>query len=146
MQVKSHKVTHAAVGILRKETGEVLLAERPVGKPWPGYWEFPGGKVEPGESAEVALKRELKEELGIESQKVSQWLEQQYDYPAHHNAAGELTAVAKTVHLTFFIVTEWLGEPAGIENQRLSWQMPSQLTVSPMLPANQPILEALQAK
>lgn len=141
----SIKTVNAAVGILQQPSGEVLLAERPVGKPWPGYWEFPGGKIEVGETPEVALIRELQEELGVVCQQLRSWLTRTHDYPAHFNAAGELTSPAKRVTLHFFIITQWQGEPAALEQQKLCWQLPAEITVSPMLPANAPIIEALQA-
>jgi 8-oxo-dGTP diphosphatase len=65
MTVQSRPIVEVAVGILLKEGKEVLMGKRPEGKPYAGYWEFPGGKLEAGESVELALHRELKEELGI---------------------------------------------------------------------------------
>lgn len=136
-------ITEAAVGVIQRGDGMVLLAERPLGKAWCGYWEFPGGKVEKGETAEFALKRELKEELGITVKSFYPWLTRSFDYPAKYDFLGNLEAPAKTVKLHFFIVTSWLGEATGLEDQLISWQWPDQLTVSPMLPANTPILKAL---
>lgn len=137
------KVTHAAVGVMQQADDQVLLAERPVGKPWSGYWEFPGGKVELGETAEEALCRELKEELGVTVTKLYPWITRTFDYPAKYDA-GKLVSEAKTVKLSFFIVTEWLGVPRGLENQTLKWQSPFNMQVEPMLPANSPIFAALQ--
>lgn len=136
-------ITEAAVGVIQREDGMVLLAERPLGKAWAGYWEFPGGKVEQNEIAEFALKRELQEELGITATSFYPWLTRTFDYPAKYDTSGDLEAPAKTVKLHFFIVTAWIGEPAGLENQAISWQWPENLTVAPMLPANTPILKAL---
>lgn len=136
-------VTHAAVGVIQREDGYVLLGERPIGKPWAGYWEFPGGKVEENETPIQALVRELHEELGIIVKSHYPWLTRTFDYPAKYNAQGELDSLAKTVKLHFFIVTQWEGEPHGLERQALSWQLPDHLTVSPMLPANAPIFSAL---
>jgi 8-oxo-dGTP diphosphatase len=124
-------ITYAAVGIIQRADGMVLLAERPAGKPWAGWWEFPGGKIEAGETAEHALKRELQEELGIEVTQLYPWLTRTFDYPE------------KTVKLHFFRVLGWQGEPQSCESQQLSWQNPADLQVSPMLPANQPIINAL---
>ena len=124
-------ITHAAVGVIQRPDGYVLLGQRPAGKPWAGWWEFPGGKIEAGESAENALKRELHEELGIAVTQLYPWLTRTFDYPE------------KTVKLHFFRVTRWQGEPHGAEGQTLSWQNPVSLQVSPMLPANQPIINAL---
>ncbi|NOT65461.1 MAG: Nudix family hydrolase [Methylotenera sp.] len=136
-------VTHAAVGVILRENGLVLLGERPIGKAWAGYWEFPGGKIEAGETPENALKRELHEELGITVTTLYPWLTRSFDYAAKYDTEGQLEAPAKTVKLHFFIVTEWQGEPLGMEKQVLSWQNPEKLTVTPMLPANTPILTAL---
>ena len=131
------KITYVAVAILTKESGEYLLASRPQGKPWAGWWEFPGGKIEENETAENALKRELKEELGIAASRMQPWLKRVYDYPQTHDSP------AKTVHLHFFFVSEWQGELHAHEGQQLSRQNPQQITVSPVLPANAPIMQAL---
>ncbi len=120
----------AAAVILRAD-GKFLLAQRPAGKVYAGYWEFPGGKVENGESAEAAVKRELHEELGIDVERAFPWITRDYDY-AH----------AK-VRLRFFRVVGWRGEPRGKEGQRFSWQSTRELVVSPLLPANGPVLRAL---
>ncbi len=124
-------ITHAAVGVIQRADGAVLLGKRPKGKPWADYWEFPGGKIEDGETAEYALKRELHEELGIEVTQLYPWLTRTFDYPE------------KTVKLHFFRVVSWQGEPHGAEGQILRWQQPYQVEVSPLLPANQPIINAL---
>jgi 8-oxo-dGTP diphosphatase len=137
------QVTEAAVGIIQLDNGMVLLGERPVGKPWEGYWEFPGGKVEPNETPAQALKRELQEELGIVITSFHAWLTRTYHYEAKYDQSGKLVTPANTVKLHFFIVDEWQGDPVGLEDQLLSWQNPERLTVGPMLPANTPILTAL---
>ena len=136
-------ITQAAVGVIQRKNGLVLLAERPVGKPWAGYWEFPGGKIELDETPEQALKRELQEELGIMATLLYPWLTRTYDYEAKYDALGNVESEAKTVKLHFFIVTEWKGEPFGLEKQTISWQNPEKVDVAPMLPANAPILSAL---
>ncbi|MDD2776025.1 MAG: Nudix family hydrolase [Gallionella sp.] len=125
------KITHVAAAILCREDGTFLLAQRPVGKVYAGYWEFPGGKIEPNESAYQALCRELHEELGIRVLTAFPWLTQVFTYPH------------ATVKLHFFRVMAWEGEPSGCENQQLSWQYPTAITVSPILPANTPVLRAL---
>ncbi len=117
--------------VILKPDGRFLLAERPLGKVYAGYWEFPGGKVEPGETRLAALVRELHEELGIEVDGATPWLTRIYTYPH------------ATVRLNFFRVTRWHGEAHGKENQRISWQMPDAVAVAPLLPANGPILRAL---
>ncbi len=121
-----------AAAVVFHDDGRFLLAQRPAGKVYAGYWEFPGGKVEPGESVAAALARELHEELGIDVERAHPWITREYDY--EHAA----------VRLRFFRVVRWRGEPHGRENQRLSWQTISQQTVAPLLPANGPILRALK--
>lgn len=122
----------AAVAVIQRKDGRVLLGQRPAGKPWAGWWEFPGGKIESGEAPFHALQRELHEELGIEVRHAYPWLTRVFDYPE------------RTVCLRFFTVRQWQGEPHGRENQQLSWQDPARLAVGPLLPANAPVLAALQ--
>lgn len=131
------KVTHVSVAILKNESGAFLLASRPAGKPWAGWWEFPGGKIEAGELPAQALARELYEEIGIVPTKMQTWLQKRFDYPATQDA------LAKTVHLHFFFVTHWQGNLTPKEGQLLSWQMADRVTVEPVLPANVPIMKAL---
>jgi len=120
-----------AAAVILRDDGRFLLAQRPAGKVYAGYWEFPGGKVEHGESAAGALARELHEELGIDVEHAYPWITRDYDY--EHAA----------VRLRFFRVTRWRGEPHGRENQRFAWQTVRELAVAPLLPANGPILRAL---
>ncbi|WP_373974820.1 Nudix family hydrolase [Chitinibacter sp. SCUT-21] len=129
--MNKRKVTRVAAGILIKRDGQFLLASRPQGKPYAGYWEFPGGKLEEGESALEALSRELKEELGIELAQATPWLCQRFEYPH------------ALVELNFFRVTSWQGELHSHEGQQFAWQKTNQLSVSPILPANGPILRGL---
>lgn len=126
-----------AVAIVQKPDGQFLMASRPDGKGWAGWWEFPGGKIEADETPKQGLSRELQEELGITPTKMQAWLTRRFDYPATHDS------VAKTVQLHFYFVTEWQGELAAQEGQQLSWQTPANITVSPVLPANAPIMQAL---
>jgi 8-oxo-dGTP diphosphatase len=121
-----------AAAVILREDGRFLLAQRPAGKPYAGYWEFPGGKVEARESAEAALKRELHEELGIEVDRAYPWITRDYDY-AH-----------AAVRLRFFRVVDWRGTLHAKEAQAFAWQAVHQLTVSPLLPANGPVLRALE--
>lgn len=116
-------LTLVAVGILQRADGQVLFAQRPAGKPYAGYWEFPGGKIESGESAHVALARELEEELGIRVGEATAWITQQHVYPHAH------------VELRFFRVTGWDGDIHPQEGQQVAWQVPGAYTVSPLLPA-----------
>ena len=121
-----------AVAVLLRPGGQVLLAQRLPGTPYAGYWEFPGGKLEAGESAHDALLRELEEELGIAVVRATPWLMRRYLY-AHAD-----------VELHFFRVFAWLGEPRGRGGQALAWQTPGALDVAPLLPANAPIFAALE--
>lgn len=120
-----------AAAVIHDAAGRFLLAQRPTGKAFEGYWEFPGGKVEPGESAAAAVCRELHEELGIEVDSAYPWLTRDFEYP--HAA----------VRLRFFRIYQWRGEPQGREGQQLAWQNRAALSVAPILPANGPILRAL---
>jgi 8-oxo-dGTP diphosphatase len=131
------KLVQVAVAILIRPNGDYLLASRPDGKGWAGWWEFPGGKIEAGETPEHALIRESQEELDITPTRIQPWIKRRYDYPATHDAE------AKTVLLHFFFVSEWQGELQAREGQQFAWQHPQKLNVSPVLPANAPIMQAL---
>jgi 8-oxo-dGTP diphosphatase len=126
------KPVEVAAAVLQKPDGSFLLAQRPAGKIWAAYWEFPGGKVEPGETPYHALVRELHEELGIEVEAAYPWITRVFTYPH------------ATVRLHFFRVTRWRGEPHPHEGQQFSWQLPTTTAVAPMLPANAPVLRALE--
>jgi len=115
-----------AVGILLKPNGDVLLGSRPDGKPYAGYWEFPGGKVEAGEAVLDALKREFAEEIGVRILSAEPWCGVEHVYPHAH------------VRLHFFISREWQGEPRALEGQQLAWQ--GQMQLEPILPATIPLL------
>lgn len=97
-----------------------------------GYWEFPGGKIEPGEAPHEALARELHEELSIDINNAQPWITRTFQYPH------------ATAHLRLFRVTDWEGEPHGRENQQLSWQDPRRVDIGPLLPANHDIMDALR--
>ena len=131
----SQIVEVAAAVMLRADGREFLLAQRPEGKVYAGYWEFPGGKVEPGESVRQALIRELQEELGITVTACSPWLTRQFTYPH------------ATVRLNFWRVTAWDGEigiSAPLEHAAVDWlECGKTAHVAPILPANDPILKAL---
>jgi 8-oxo-dGTP diphosphatase len=120
-----------AVAVLLRVDGRVLLARRPVGKVYAGYWEFPGGKVEPGESVMNALAREIREELGVEVERAHPWITRVFTYPH------------ATVRLHFYRVLAWRGEPQAAEHEELSWERPESVGVAPLLPANGPVLKAL---
>ena len=126
------RIVDVAVGILVKPDGQFLLGSRPAGKPFAGFWEFPGGKLVAGETALQALTRELHEEMGITVTGAHPWLTQTFTYPH------------ATVRLHFFCVTGWQGEIQSREGQQFAWQANRALTVSPILPANGPIMRGLQ--
>ena len=127
-----------AVGVLvesdaRGREGRFLLTSRPEGKVYAGYWEFPGGKFEPGESVEQALRRELHEELGITVGAVHRWQQEVFDYPH------------ALVRLHFCKVFDWQGTIQMREGQRMSWQaLPVQ--VAPVLPGTLPVLRWFAAE
>lgn len=125
------QVLDVAVAIIQREDGRVLLAQRPAGKPWEGYWEFPGGKIETGEAADQALARELHEELGVDPDRVYPWVTQEYEYPE------------KKVRLHFYRVPAWHGQLHGREGQDMSWEHPAAINVGPLLPANDRVLRSL---
>jgi len=121
-------VVDVAVGILLRPDGGFLLTSRPEGKVYAGYWEFPGGKLEAGESVEQALRRELHEELGIVIGAVQPWKEQLVDYPH------------ALVRLHFCKVHDWQGALQMREGQSFAWQqLPVQ--VVPVLPGTVPVLQ-----
>lgn len=120
-----------AAAVIQRADGAFLLARRPAGKVYAGYWEFPGGKIEPGEPAHAALARELREELGIDPCMAFPWITREYTYP--HAA----------VRLNFFRVTAWKGVPQPREQQAIAWQHAGAPLAEPMLPANAPVLAAL---
>jgi len=124
-------VIEVAAAVIQRPDGAFLLAQRPAGKVYAGYWEFPGGKIEPGEAAEKALARELNEELGIEVAHAYPWITRVYTYP--HG----------TVRLQFFRIVAWRNEPHPLEDQAISWQACGAPLAAPMLPANAPVLAAL---
>jgi 8-oxo-dGTP diphosphatase len=125
------KVIEVAAAVILRADGAFLLARRPAGKVYAGYWEFPGGKVEPGEPVDAALARELHEEIGIDVAGSDPWITRVFAYP--HG----------TVRLNFRRVTRWQGEPHPREDQALAWQRLDAPMLAPMLPANAPVLASL---
>jgi 8-oxo-dGTP diphosphatase len=131
------KKLEVSAGVLHNDHRQFLLTKRPQNKVYGGYWEFPGGKIEPGETPEAALVRELSEELGITVSECALWRTEVFSYPH------------ALVTLYFFRVTKWKGTPEGREGQRLCWETlpasPEQplAVAEPLLPANRPILAAL---
>lgn len=123
-------VVDVAVGVLLRCDGAFLLTSRPIGKPYAGYWEFPGGKLEAGESIEQALARELYEELGIRIGTIKPWKVEVVDYPH------------ALVRLHFCKVFEWSGDLEMREAQSYSWErLPVQMC--PVLPGTVPVLQWL---
>ena len=118
--------------VLRDEHGRVLIAQRPAGKHMAGYWEFPGGKIAPGESSEQALRRELAEELGVSLHRCHPLLQLRHDY------------ADRVVELEVFAVDDYGGEPSGLEAQALKWVAAAELGSQALLPADRPIVEALE--
>ena len=129
----SDKIIDVAAGLIMRPDGQLLLGQRPEGKPWAGWWELPGGKLEPGETVLQALARELQEEIGITVTESRRWVTYVHAYP--HT----------TVRLAFCFVTGWTGEPRSLENQRLEWVDPRQADrVGELLPATLPPLRWLR--
>lgn len=123
-------ITEVAVGVLLKADGDFLLTSRPVGKVYAGYWEFPGGKLEVGETVVQALRRELQEELGIVIDDAQPWKIEVVDYPH------------ALVRLNFCKVFSWRGGLQMRERQSFAWQqLPVQ--VAPVLPGTVPVLQWL---
>jgi len=129
------KITNVAVAVFLRLDGSFLLSSRPTGKPYAGYWEFPGGKIEAGETVRDALKRELIEELNVVIDTATPW----FTFMMHYAHA--------TVRLHTWRVTAWHDVDArglrGMEGQEWKWQTMSNLTVAPTLPGCVPILRAL---
>ncbi len=126
------KIVHVAAAVITRPDGSVLLGQRAPDTFYPGYWEFPGGKVEPGETPRDALIRELDEELGMRVDAAYPWITREHVYEHAH------------VSLHFFEVTAWRGEIHDRVHSALSWQQAGAMDVGPMLPANGPILKALR--
>jgi 8-oxo-dGTP diphosphatase len=127
------KTVDVAVGVLIRPDGAFLLTTRPAGKVYEGYWEFPGGKLEAGESVEQALRRELHEEIGITIGSVQPWKQELVDYPH------------ALVRLHFCKVFQWTGELHMREGQSCAWQqLPVQ--VAPVLPGTVPVLGWFEAE
>jgi 8-oxo-dGTP diphosphatase len=121
------KQVEVAVGVLIRADSAFLLTSRPAGKVYEGYWEFPGGKVEHGETVEQALRRELQEEIGVTIGPAHPWRVQLVDYPH------------ALVRLNFCKVYEWAGELHMHEGQSFAWQqLPVQ--VAPLLPGTVPVI------
>jgi 8-oxo-dGTP diphosphatase len=124
-------VTEVAVGILIRSNGDFLMTTRPVGKAYAGYWEFPGGKLEAKETVEEALRRELREEIGVTILDTQIWRTSLVDYPH------------ALVRLSFCKITAWTGQLQMRESQQFAWQsLPVQ--VEPVLAGTVPVLQWLE--
>lgn len=126
------KIIHVAVGVVQNRNREVLIAKRAADSHQGGLWEFPGGKVEAGESVEMALQRELQEELGISAQQLSPLIKIRHDYPD------------KSVLLDVWRVESFTGSPLGLQQQPVQWVSVEQLYDYDFPAANQPIITALR--
>ena len=122
---------HVVAGVIRDARGRILLARRTEGRDLSGSWEFPGGKVEPGETAEIALARELREELGIEATVGAPLIDVPQRYPH------------KRLRLDVRDIASWSGMPRGLDGQALAWVPPRKLADYPMPPADRPVVAAL---
>jgi mutator protein MutT len=126
------KVTEVAVGVVfSPDASRVLFGQRPAGKPYAGWWELPGGKVEAGETVRQALVRELQEELGITATELSPWAIVEHAYPHAF------------VRLHFYRVFGFLGQPTSLEQQSFAWASKDASDLSPLLPATAPVLQWL---
>ena len=123
-------LVQVAVGVLMRADGAFLLTSRPQGKAYAGFWEFPGGKLEVGETVAQALCRELQEEIGITIQDCTLWKTERIDYPH------------ALVQLNFCKVTQWTGELQMLEFQSFAWQQ-LPVEVKPVLPGTLPVLQWL---
>jgi 8-oxo-dGTP diphosphatase len=123
---------NVAAGILCDSKDRVLISERLGDGPFHGMWEFPGGKIGPNETARQALSRELGEELGIEVIAYSSFMNLRHEYDD------------RVVTIEFFIVSHWNSKPVGREGQKLRWVPKNQLDARDLLPADIPIVTALQ--
>lgn len=127
------RIIHVVAAALVDGEGRVLLAQRPDGKSLAGLWEFPGGKLEPGESPEAALARELDEELGIAQPQLEPFTFVSFAYPDFH------------LVMLLYWCRAWAGVPVGRDGQALRWETPAAMAGLPMPPADLPLVAALQA-
>jgi mutator protein MutT len=126
------RLVHVVAGVLRDAAGAVLLAQRPPGKHLAGGWEFPGGKLEAGETRRSALARELHEEIGVEVEEARPLFSVTHAYPH------------RDILLDVWLVTSFRGAPRGLEGQALRWCPPGELPRADLLPADRPIVTALR--
>jgi 8-oxo-dGTP diphosphatase len=122
---------YATVGIL-KRADTILVAQRPPNKPYSGYWEFPGGKIEANETSEAAIKRELHEELGIQVTAAQCCFQHTHTYPD------------QAVVLEVWLITEFTGEPHSKENQQLRWLTWAEIMKLQLLEGNWAIMDRIK--
>jgi 8-oxo-dGTP diphosphatase len=127
-------VVDVVVGIVLNSAGEILIARRTDGTHMAGFWEFPGGKLEPDETPFAGLKRELAEELGIEVETAEPFIEHSFEYPDRH------------VRLDVWWVLAYAGMPESRESQALRWAKIAELDALPLLPADAPIVAAIRRR
>jgi 8-oxo-dGTP diphosphatase len=125
-------VVHVVAGALFDARGRVLIAQRPDGKHMAGGWEFPGGKLEPGETRFAGLQRELREELGVEVQTAEPLISYEHQYPT------------RIVFLDLWVVTSFTGTPQSLEGQPLQWAAIDELESIGLLEADWPMIGALR--
>ena len=125
------KILNIAVGIIRNAQGEIFITRRAADAHMANKWEFPGGKIESGESPEQALTRELQEEVGITVTSSSLFDKLEYQFPDRH------------ITLWFFLVESWEGEPWGKEGQPGRWLQQQALIADEFPPANEPVITRL---
>ncbi|MDW8429378.1 MAG: NUDIX domain-containing protein [Sutterellaceae bacterium] len=130
--MKTRPPVQVAVAVLLRADGTVLLADRPAGKPYAGYWEFPGGKIEPAETVAQALARELDEELALQIEHALPWVTYEHDYPHAY------------VRLHFARIYAWRGQPQPREGQRVGFYAITGPLPAPLLPAALPALAWLR--
>ena len=132
--MNTYKIIQAAAAILLNARGEVLITERPAGKIWPGYWEFPGGKIEAGETPEMALKREMLEEIGVtlESFVPFGFVSETREAEGYH------------VIVLCYLCRAWQGELEAREKQQMAWVRPEALDGYKLLPSNKGLVQQLK--
>lgn len=131
---KNPTMLFVVAAALTNQVGEILLQRRPEGKQMAGLWEFPGGKVETGESPEIALVRELEEELGV-------IVEPKNLLPV---AFASEPLEGRHLLMLLYICHEWIGEPEPLDSAELRWLKPGDMHELPMPPADKPLVRALE--
>lgn len=124
----------AAAAILINDKNELLITERPEGKIWAGYWEFPGGKIEVGETPEIALRREIEEEIGVTLKAITPF----------HFVSETRAEEGYHVVVLCYLCREWVGDIRPQEKQKMAWVTPQQLDDYQLLPSNACIVKELK--